>query len=191
MGILIVVLIIYLVIWVAVRSSKTQNKNTQPHPPVSPGGQGPNPTAWGDQQFSQPHFSAVDSANTQPFAVPYAEQVSGGEGSAFAQPTILGDANSPFDLTAKKPSSVPFHSEAREEHFAMSSHSQKNAGHFAFSSLEGKSAITNPITFGEVSSALHSKTPPSHGAVRKLFRSKQDLRRAIVYHEILSSKFRQ
>ena len=207
MGIFIIIILVYVVIWAATRSSRTQNKKARPamHPPITPQ---PGSTSRNNQQFTPPSSpgSGVAPAFDQ-FASPNArvlgaapgfdqfaarnsgeapkfEQFGGtsspsAEGKLFQEPTIMGEGKTQPILD-----SVDILGDT------ISSRTSKGA----FYSHEGKSFPSmDSVASSTTTVSILSKqvVQPTHGVVRTLFRSKQDLRRAIVYHEILSPKFRQ
>lgn len=207
MGIFIIIILVYVVIWAATRSSRTQNKKARPamHPPITPQ---PGSTSRNNQQFTPPSSpgSGVAPAFDQ-FASPNA-RVSGtvpgfdqfaasnsgeapkfenfggapfpsAEGKLFQESTIMeeGKTQPIMDSVDILGDSIP----SRTSRSAFYSQEGKS-----FPSMGSVSSSTTTISI-----LSRQAVQPTHGAMRTLFRSKQDLRRAIVYHEILSPKFRQ
>lgn len=207
MGIFIVIIIVYVVIWAATHSSRAQNKKARPamHPPNSPQA---GPASQNNQQFAPPSAPSSGAAPAfDQFASPNA-RVSGTvpgfdqfvasnsgeapkfenfggapfpspEGKLFQESTIMEESKTQpiMDSVDILGDSIP----SRTSQSALYSHEGKS-----FPSMGSVASSTTTVSL-----LSRQAVQPTHGAVRTLFRSKQDLRRAIVYHEILSPKFRQ
>ncbi len=189
MGIFIVIIIVYVVIWAATHSSRTQNKKARTmHPPTAPQA---GPASQNNQQFTPP---SAPSSGASPWGGQFVTSNSGEapkfenfggapfpstEGKLFQEPTIMEESKTQpiMDSVDILGDSIP----SRASQSALYSHEGKS-----FPSMGSVASSTTTVSL-----LSRQAAQPTHGAVRTLFRSKQDLRRAIVYHEILSPKFRQ